>query len=45
MRDSLFDAPPGDPREMFDHVYATRTPQLDAQRALLEQELRAGEER
>ena len=44
MRDSLFDAPAGDPREMFDHVYAARTPQLDAQRALLEQELRAGEE-
>ena len=44
MRDFLFDAPAGDPREMFDHVYATRTPQLDAQRALLEQELRAAEE-
>jgi 2-oxoisovalerate dehydrogenase E1 component alpha subunit len=44
MRDALFGAPPGDPREMFDHVYATRTPQLDAQRALLEHELRAAEE-
>ena len=44
MRDFLFGAPAGDPREMFDHVYAQRTPQLDAQRALLEQELRAAEE-
>jgi 2-oxoisovalerate dehydrogenase E1 component alpha subunit len=44
MRDSLFGAPAGDPREMFDHVYATRTPQLDAQRALLQTELTAGEE-
>jgi 2-oxoisovalerate dehydrogenase E1 component alpha subunit len=44
MRDSLFGAPAGDPREMFDHVYATPTPQLDAQRALLQQELSAAEE-
>jgi len=44
MRDALFGAPAGDPREMFDHVYATRTPQLDAQRVLLEQELKAAEE-
>ena len=29
MRDFLFDAPAGDPREMFDHVYATPTPQLE----------------
>jgi 2-oxoisovalerate dehydrogenase E1 component alpha subunit len=41
MRDSLFAAPAGDPREMFDHVYATPTPQLQAQRALLEQEMQA----
>ena len=44
MRDFLFDAPAGDPREMFDHVYATPTPQLEAQRAILNQELTAGEE-
>jgi pyruvate dehydrogenase E1 component alpha subunit len=44
MRDFLFDAPAGDPREMFDHVYAARTPQLDIERALLDQELRAAEE-
>jgi 2-oxoisovalerate dehydrogenase E1 component alpha subunit len=44
MRDALFDAPAGDPREMFDHVYATPTPQLEAQRLLLQQELTATEE-
>jgi 2-oxoisovalerate dehydrogenase E1 component alpha subunit len=44
MRDALFDAPAGDPREMFDHVYATLTPQLEAQRLLLQQELTATEE-
>ena len=44
MRDSLFDAPPGDPREMFDHVYETPTPQLQQQRALLDSELTAAEE-
>jgi 2-oxoisovalerate dehydrogenase E1 component alpha subunit len=44
MRNSLFGAPAGDPREMFDHVYATPTPQLDAQRALLQQELTGAEE-
>ncbi len=43
MRDALFGAPAGDPREMFDHVYSTITPQLEAQRALLEQELKAEE--
>lgn len=43
MRDALFDAPAGDPREMFDHVYAAPTPQLEAQRALLQQELTASE--
>jgi len=45
MRDFLFDAPAGDPREMFDHVYAARTPQLEIERALLDQELRAADER
>ena len=44
MRDFLFEAPAGDPREMFDHVYATPTPQLVAQRAILDQELTAAEE-
>jgi 2-oxoisovalerate dehydrogenase E1 component alpha subunit len=43
MRDSLFDAPAGDPREMFDHVYATPTPLLEAERSILQQELTAAE--
>ena len=30
MRDLLFGAPAGDPREMFDHVYAAPTPLLEA---------------
>ncbi|MBV9100936.1 MAG: pyruvate dehydrogenase (acetyl-transferring) E1 component subunit alpha [Candidatus Dormibacteraeota bacterium] len=41
MRDSLFGAPAGDPREMFEHVYATPTPALNEQRALLDGELSA----
>ena len=44
MRDFLFGAPAGDPREMFDHVYATPTPLLEAERAILAQELAAAEE-
>jgi 2-oxoisovalerate dehydrogenase E1 component alpha subunit len=44
MRDFLFGAPAGDPREMFDHVYATPTPLLEAERAMLQQELTAAEE-
>jgi 2-oxoisovalerate dehydrogenase E1 component alpha subunit len=43
MRDSLYGAAGGDPREMFDHVYATPTSQLQAQRAFLEHELTADE--
>jgi pyruvate dehydrogenase E1 component alpha subunit len=43
MRDALFGAPGGDPSEMFDHVYATATPQLQEQRAALERELAATE--
>jgi len=41
MRTALFDAPGGDPCEMFDHVYAMPTPQLQAQRAALQRELAA----
>ncbi len=44
MRDALFGATAGDPREMFDHVYATPTPQLEGQRALLGQEMQTAEE-
>jgi 2-oxoisovalerate dehydrogenase E1 component alpha subunit len=43
MRDALFGTPGGDPAEMFDHVYATPTPQLQKQRALLQLELTASE--
>jgi 2-oxoisovalerate dehydrogenase E1 component alpha subunit len=41
MRTALFDAPAGDPCEMFDHVYATPTPQLQRQRAALDREVSA----
>jgi pyruvate dehydrogenase E1 component alpha subunit len=44
MRDSLFGAAGGDPGEMFDHVYATPSPQLQAQRAFLQQELASAED-
>jgi pyruvate dehydrogenase E1 component alpha subunit len=44
MRDALFEAPDGDPREMFDHVYAAPTPALLRQRALLDGELAAEED-
>jgi len=43
MRDSLYGAAGGDPREMFEHVYATMTPNLQAQRDLLQAELTASE--
>jgi 2-oxoisovalerate dehydrogenase E1 component alpha subunit len=43
MRDALFGGEGGDPLEMFDHVYATPTAPLQAQRAALERELAAGE--
>ena len=44
MRDALFGAPDGDPREMFDHVYAAKTYQLQAQQTALDRELSATEE-
>ena len=44
MRDALFGAPDGDPREMFDHVYAAKTSQLQAQQTALDRELSATEE-
>lgn len=41
MREALYGAPAGDPLEMFDHVYSTRTPQLERQCAQLAAELAA----
>jgi pyruvate dehydrogenase E1 component alpha subunit len=41
MRERLVEEPAVDPSDMFDHVYAAPTPQLRAQRAMLEAELEA----
>ena len=41
MRTALFEAPAGNPCEMFDHVYAAATPQLLQQRAALDREVAA----
>jgi 2-oxoisovalerate dehydrogenase E1 component alpha subunit len=42
-RAHLFDAPHGDPLEMFDHVYVDQTPALVEQRAFLAAEIAAAE--
>jgi pyruvate dehydrogenase E1 component alpha subunit len=39
-RAAIYDAPHGDPLELFDHVYAEPTPRLRAQRRMLAAELR-----
>ncbi|GAC1337901.1 MAG: pyruvate dehydrogenase (acetyl-transferring) E1 component subunit alpha [Candidatus Dormibacteria bacterium] len=44
MRAALYGAASGDPLEMFEHVYTTMTPQLQAQRAQLQAELAAAQE-
>ncbi len=41
-RSGMFDAPHGDPLEMFDHVFVDPTPEVLAQRASLAAELAAG---
>jgi pyruvate dehydrogenase E1 component alpha subunit len=41
IREALYGAPPGDPLEMFDHVYSVRTPHLERQRTQLAAELAA----
>jgi 2-oxoisovalerate dehydrogenase E1 component alpha subunit len=43
LRSHLFDAPHGDPLEIFEHVYVEPTPALLEQRAFLEAELAAQE--
>ena len=39
LRDSIYEAPHGDPRELFDHVYVDDHGHYDDQRAQLEAEL------
>lgn len=43
MRDEIYEAPHGDPAEVFDHVYVDPTNYYDRQRPFLEAELQAGE--
>ena len=43
MRESLYGGEGGDPREMFDHVYATPSAALNEQRAALDREIKAAE--
>ncbi|HUG86625.1 MAG TPA: pyruvate dehydrogenase (acetyl-transferring) E1 component subunit alpha [Euzebya sp.] len=41
MREELYEAPHGDPLELFDHVFVERTPELSEQREVLRGELAA----
>lgn len=41
MRDQIYDAPHGDPMELFEHVYVDPPPEFEEQRALLRRELDA----
>jgi 2-oxoisovalerate dehydrogenase E1 component alpha subunit len=43
MREEIYDAPHGDPMELFEHVYVDPTNHFDDQRELLAAELAAGE--
>ena len=45
MRDEIYDAPHGDPLELFEHVYVDPPPALAEQRALLRRELERGQGR
>jgi pyruvate dehydrogenase E1 component alpha subunit len=42
MREEIYDAPHGDPLELFEHVYVEPPASYDEQRALLRRELEAG---
>jgi pyruvate dehydrogenase E1 component alpha subunit len=44
MRDAIYDAPHGDPLELFEHVYVDPPASFEAQRAQLRAELAAGAE-
>jgi 2-oxoisovalerate dehydrogenase E1 component alpha subunit len=44
MREEIYDAPHGDPLELFDHVYVEQIPELEAQRELLRGELARGQQ-
>ncbi|MDP9406233.1 MAG: pyruvate dehydrogenase (acetyl-transferring) E1 component subunit alpha [Actinomycetota bacterium] len=44
MREEIYDAPHGDPLELFAHVYVDPPPSYQAQRELLRRELEAGED-
>ncbi len=44
MREEIYDAPHGDPLELFEHVYVDPPPELLAQRDQLARELAAGQE-
>ncbi len=43
MREEIYDAPHGDPMELFEHVYVDDTNHFDDQRRMLADELAAGE--
>ena len=43
MRDEIYDAPHGDPMELFEHVYVDPTGHFEDQAEMLRRELEAGE--
>ena len=44
MREEIYDAPHGDPLELFEHVYVDPPPSYEEQKAMLRRELAANEE-
>ena len=43
MREEVYDAPHGDPLELFEHVYVDPPPSYEEQKAMLRREIEAGE--
>jgi pyruvate dehydrogenase E1 component alpha subunit len=43
LRAGIYDAPPGDPLEVFDHVYVDRTSELERQRDVMRREIADGQ--